>query len=168
MVFTSCSETTAEKGNNSLDSVESETQEYNELTPYEASIIIDKGTEPPGSGIYYNFFENGIYICKLCNAPLFRSDDKFHCGSGWPSFDEVIFGAVNRSYAEYQPDLEVTCSKCGGHLGHVFYNEGHTERNTRYCINSVSLNFVPDDPAAIESNFSYQRAIFAMGRRICF
>ena len=111
------------------------------LTPQEREIIIYKGTEPPFSGKYENFFEDGIYTCKQCGAELFKSESKFHSGCGWPSFDDAIEGAVKR-----QPDadgkrIEIVCSKCGGHLGHVFEGEGFTSKNTRHCVNSLSIDF---------------------------
>lgn len=140
-----------------------ENGDYNELTPFEASIIIDKGTEPPFTGEYYEFFEHGVYLCKRCNNPLFRSEDKFHSGSGWPSYDDSIFNSVDEI-----PDgsrTEIVCSNCGGHLGHIFRGEGYTERDARYCVNSASLNFIPSVQDEETPYPNYQRAIFALG---CF
>jgi len=129
------------------------------LTAQEAYIILHKGTEPPFSGKYVDHFEKGIYTCKQCSAKLFVSTSKFHSQCGWPSFDEQIPGAVR-----LQPDAdgvrtEIVCALCDGHLGHIFFGERLTPKNTRYCVNSLSLEFTPMDKAGID------RAIFAAG---CF
>lgn len=112
-----------------------------ELTPEEARVIINKGTEKPYSGKYYLLNDNGIYVCKQCGAELFKSDDKFNSSCGWPSFDDHIPGAV-----KFLPDTdgertEIQCARCGGHLGHIFYGENFTQKNARYCVNSISLDF---------------------------
>ncbi len=117
---------------------------YRKLTPEEERVIIHKGTEKPGSGKYDNFFEKGTYICKRCNAPLFRSEAKFKSHSGWPSFDEAIEGAIKRLPDPDKIRTEVQCAKCGAHLGHVFEGEDLTPKNVRYCVNSISLMFIPD------------------------
>lgn len=117
---------------------------FNELTDFEKYVIEDKGTERPFTGIYYNNKEAGTYYCKRCNAPLYRSADKFDAHCGWPSFDDEIKGAVKRTLDADGRRTEITCAKCGAHLGHVFTGEGFTSKNTRHCVNSVSLNFIPD------------------------
>ena len=115
---------------------------FNELNAFEKSVIEDKGTERPFTGIYYKFEEKGTYLCRKCNAPLYRSTDKFDAHCGWPSFDDEIKGAVKRTTDSDGRRTEITCAKCGAHLGHVFMGEGFTSKNTRHCVNSVSLNFV--------------------------
>ena len=132
---------------------------YNKLTPEEERVIVHKGTERPFSGEYDNHYEKGIYTCKCCGAHLFESSSKFKSGCGWPSFDEQIQGAV-----KWQPDAdgirtEIICNHCQAHLGHVFLGEGLTPKNTRYCVNSVSMDFEPAQKQQIA------RAIFASG---CF
>ncbi len=118
---------------------------FNNLTNEEAIIIVSKGTERPFSGKYNNHFDIGTYICKACNNPLFNSAAKFKSNCGWPSFDEEIKGAVIRSkdYSYAMNRVEISCSNCRGHLGHVFQGENYTKRNTRHCVNSLSLKFVP-------------------------
>src|SRR3989338_1011289 len=113
-----------------------------ELTPEEERIMIGKATEPPFLGKYVDHFKNGAYVCKRCGAPLFESQAKFYSSCGWPSFDDTIPGSVNRAYDTDGVRTEITCAKCGGHLGHVFEGENLTPKNTRHCVNSLSLNFV--------------------------
>ncbi len=112
-----------------------------ELTPQERSIVAKKATEPPFSGIYTTNKEGGIYRCKVCNAALFKSEDKFDSHCGWPSFDDAIPGAVKEQIDEDGRRTEILCANCGAHLGHVFTGEGFTQKNTRHCVNSLSLTF---------------------------
>lgn len=132
------------------------------LTPEEKYVIVDKGTERPFTGKYDNFFGKGAYACKYCGALLYRSDDKFKSECGWPSFDDEIKGAVKRTPDPDGMRTEISCARCGAHLGHVFIGEGLTEKNVRHCVNSVSLQFIP---AAPPQNAKTDTAYFAGG---CF
>ena len=114
---------------------------YNELTDEEKYVIENKGTEYPFTGKYNDFYEEGIFTCKKCNTPLYKSEDKFKSGCGWPSFDDEIKGAVKRVPDKDGRRIEIVCASCGGHLGHVFEGERLTSKDTRHCVNSISLNF---------------------------
>ena len=116
---------------------------FNELTAEERFIIEGKGTDHPFTGEYDDFYQDGIYVCRKCNADLYRSDDKFDAHCGWPAFDKEIPGAVKHLPDPDGQRTEVECVNCGGHLGHVFNGEGFTPTNARHCINSLSLKFVP-------------------------
>jgi methionine-R-sulfoxide reductase len=115
------------------------------LTKEEEAVIVKKGTERPFTGKYYAFWERGTHVCKRCGAPLYRSESKFEANCGWPSFDDEIPSAVNRVPDPDGVRTEIQCAKCGAHLGHVFLGEGFTEKNARHCVNSISMDFVPDN-----------------------
>ena len=117
---------------------------YRKLTPEEERIIVYGGTERPFLNEYYNHFEKGIYVCRRCDSPLFKSEYKFHSDCGWPSFDDEIPGSVLKLPDKDGIRTEIRCKNCGAHLGHIFYGEGFTSKNTRYCVNSLSILFVPD------------------------
>ena len=117
-------------------------QTYNQLTPEERYVIEHKGTERPFTGEYDNFYESGMYICRRCDAELYRSDDKFDAHCGWPAFDKEVPGAVKRLADPDGFRVEIQCANCGGHLGHVFDGERFTPTNSRHCVNSLSMRFV--------------------------
>ncbi|MBX7258816.1 MAG: bifunctional methionine sulfoxide reductase B/A protein [Candidatus Hydrogenedentes bacterium] len=156
-----------------------ENVKLNPLTPEEEHVIVHKGTERPFTGEYEKFDKKGTYICKWCNAPLYKSESKFDAGCGWPAFDDEIPGAVKRTTDADGRRTEITCARCGGHLGHVFTGEGFTPKNTRHCVNSISIKFVADgqpipevkgdvpkaDAAATKESAKTEKAIFAGG---CF
>ena len=123
---------------------EKETQ-YKKLTPQEEAIIVNKGTEMPFTGKYDAFWKRGTYVCKRCRAPLYRSESKFKSGCGWPSFDDEISGAVKRTKDADGVRTEINCANCGAHLGHVFIGEGYTKKNVRHCVNSISMEFIPEE-----------------------
>jgi len=132
----------------------------NPLTPQEQRVILNKGTESPFVGEYTDNFKKGTYYCKQCNAALYTSDSKFHSGCGWPSFDDEIKGAVKKVKDADGRRTEIICANCNGHLGHVFYGEGFTEKDTRHCVNSISMIFKENSDTV-----TTQKAIFAGG---CF
>jgi len=120
---------------------------FEKLSSKEIEVIVNKGTERPFSGKYNDFYENGLYVCKACENPLFYSKDKFNSNCGWPSFDDEIENSIVRvqDFSLGRVRTEILCSKCNGHLGHVFEGEGFTEKNIRHCVNSISLKFIKDE-----------------------
>jgi len=124
-----------------MPKVATSAEEYNELTEKEKYIILNQGTEMAFTGKFHNYKKAGIYLCKQCNQALFKAEDKFDSRSGWPSFDDIIEGAVTERPDTDGYRTEIICSNCDGHLGHVFRNEGFTKKNTRHCVNSLSLKF---------------------------
>lgn len=118
---------------------------YNELTPQQRAVIVNKATDRPFTGDYYQKKDAGIYVCRQCNNPLYRSEDKFDSHCGWPSFDDEIDGAVTRVPDADGERVEIICNNCHGHLGHVFVGEGFTDKDTRHCVNTSSILFYPAD-----------------------
>ena len=148
VVFSACGQTKNTKA-----------MKLNKLTPEEESVIIHKGTERPFTGEFVHNDKSGTYICKRCDAPLYRSYDKFESSCGWPSFDDEIPGAVKRVSDADGRRTEIICAACGAHLGHVFEGEGFTPKNTRHCVNSISMKFISDEKSKTDT------AYFASG---CF
>jgi peptide methionine sulfoxide reductase msrA/msrB len=140
---------------------ETRMNEWRKLTPKEEQVIVRKGTEAPFTGRFEKSKDAGLYTCRRCGAALYRSEDKFDSGCGWPSFDAELPGAVKRLSDPDGRRTEIVCANCDGHLGHVFTGEKMTTRDTRHCVNSISMDFVPQSDIA--KNF--ERAIFAGG---CF
>lgn len=128
---------------------------WRDLTPDEEHVIVGKGTERAFTGKYYAHKGDGVYRCKRCNTPLFASDAKFDSGTGWPSFDRALPGAVKEVADADGMRSEIVCARCGGHLGHVFRGEGFTAEQTRHCVNSVSLDFEPQQPPAERDGVAY-------------
>ena len=117
---------------------------HNPLSPEERRIIEQKGTEYPFTGEYDDFYEEGVYLCRKCNAEIYRSKDKFDAHCGWPAFDQGLPGTVNELHDPDGMRIEIECMNCGGHLGHVFHGEGFTPTNARHCVNSLSMKFKPE------------------------
>jgi peptide methionine sulfoxide reductase msrA/msrB len=158
--MTGCSQSNSQASDKSAD----KSQKYNKLTPEEENVIVNKGTEAPFTGKYEDFWQKGVYVCKRCGATLYLSDNKFDAHCGWPSFDDAIPGAVKRHPDPDGQRTEIECTNCGAHLGHVFLGEGLTAKNTRYCVNSISMNFISAAEWA-KSHPKTDTAIFAGG---CF
>ena len=136
MVSPSCSRSVM-----SEEKVTMKSETWNTLSPEAEHVVAGCGTEPPFSGKFLQHKEDGTYTCARCAAPLFASDTKFDSGSGWPSFDDTLPGAVRELPDTDDHRVEIRCARCDGHLGHVFRDEGMTDKNTRHCVNSLSLGF---------------------------
>jgi methionine-R-sulfoxide reductase len=143
LVLTSCQgqNTLSTNSTKAMDS----TTKYNDLTPQQEQVLVNKATDRPYTGDYYGKKDNGLYICRRCNNPLYTSEDKFDSHCGWPSFDDEIKGSVTRILDADGRRTEIVCNNCQGHLGHVFLGEQMTDKNTRHCVNTSSILFVPKD-----------------------
>lgn len=141
-VFSACAQQKKMEILTELPPVITDPANYNKLQSDEARVILHKGTEWAFSGALHKNKATGVYICKQCNLPLFRSEDKFDSGTGWPSFDDMIEANVEEHMDADGSRTEIVCANCKGHLGHVFRGEGFTDKMTRHCVNSVSLSFV--------------------------
>jgi methionine-R-sulfoxide reductase len=143
LVLTSC------QGQNTLSTNSTKTMDstikYNDLTSQQEQVLVNKATDRPYTGDYYEKKDNGLYICRRCNNPLYTSEDKFDSHCGWPSFDDEIKGSVTRILDADGRRTEIVCNNCEGHLGHVFLGEQMTDKNTRHCVNTSSILFVPKD-----------------------
>lgn len=151
---------------NSQIQIKDKNMEFNKLTPEEERVIVHKGTERPFTGEYVNTKDSGTYVCKRCGTPLYRSEDKFDSHCGWPSFDDEIPGAVKRVPDADGMRTEIICAHCGAHLGHVFTGEKFTPKDTRHCVNSISMKFIPAAVGSPKtSKDKLEKAYFASG---CF
>jgi peptide methionine sulfoxide reductase msrA/msrB len=160
LAFSACNgQPTQNKNNQTVKKMETGIK-LNTLSEDEKRVILGKGTDRPFTGEYTDKITKGMYVCRQCDAPLYTSDSKFHSNCGWPSFDDEIKGAVTKTVDADGRRTEITCAKCGGHLGHVFYGEGLTDKDTRHCVNTSSLKFVD---ALVQTESA--KAIFAGG---CF
>lgn len=151
--------------NNNNNNTENRMIKFNKLTQAEENVIVNKATEHPFTGEYLNNTEEGTYVCKRCDAPLYYSSDKFDADCGWPSFDDEIEGSVKRVPDADGRRTEIICNNCGAHLGHVFLGENFTKKNTRHCVNSISLKFIPKKDKLLEKDKSLEKIYFASG---CF